>query len=232
MHLPQNGDYIDIHVHGGTPAAGIFILESLMAHEEKTPEDFPGVAYTYGIHPWFINEKNFIQQLDSVNNKVGNPEIIAIGEAGFDKLRGPSIELQRKVFEGQIALSEDLKKPVVIHCVKAWEELLFVQKKLKPRMPWLVHGFRGNEKLALQLLSKGMYLSIWYDFALRPESAGLLRTLPKDRFFLETDGADVSIKAIYEKVANDLAVTVEVLKLSILINFNEFFNSGSSLTTG
>ena len=59
----------------------------------------------------------------------------------------------------------------------------------------------------------------------------LLRVLPKDRIFLETDGADVSIKAIYEKVANDLAVSVEALKLSILINFNEFFNFSSPLIT-
>jgi len=231
MHLPQNGDYIDIHVHGGSSAPGIFILESLMAHEEKTPVDFPGVAYTYGVHPWFLNEHNIVQQVNSVKNNVGNPEILAIGEAGFDKLRGPSIELQRKVFEEQIGLSEDLKKPVVIHCVKAWEELLAVRKKLNPKMPWLVHGFRGNENLANQLLSKGMYLSIWYDFAIRTESSDLLRVLPKDRIFLETDGADVSIKAIYEKVANDLAVSVEALKLSILINFNEFFNFSSPLIT-
>jgi TatD DNase family protein len=230
MHLPQNGDYIDIHVHGGSPAAGVFFLESLMAHEEKLPEDIPGVAYTFGIHPWFLNENNYKQQLDSVKNLVGDPGVIAIGEAGFDKLRGPSIELQRKVFEEQVALSEDLKKPVIIHCVRAWDELLAVRKKLKPGMPWLVHGFRGNTKLASQLLSKGMYLSIWYDFVIRPESVGLLRALPKDRFFLETDGADVFIKTIYAKVANDLAVGVDLLKLNLLNNFYEFFNFGSPLT--
>ena len=94
----------------------------------------------------------------------GHPESIAIGEAGFDKLRGPSPELQRKVFEEQVAISEELKKPVVIHCVRAWDELLAVHKKLKPKMPWLIHGFRGNTELAAQLLSKGMYLSFWFDF--------------------------------------------------------------------
>jgi TatD DNase family protein len=224
MHLPQKGDYIDIHVHGGTPEAGIFILESLMAHENKLPEDFPGVAYTFGIHPWFLNKNNFIQQLDSVKKIAADPGIIAIGEAGFDKLKGPSIELQRKVFEEQIALSEELKKPVVIHCVRAWDELLAVQKKLKPRMPWLVHGYRGNTELANQLLSKGTYLSMWYDFVLRPESSVLIRSLPKDRFFLETDGADVFIRTIYGKVANDLTISVDDLKLTMLHNFREFFN--------
>jgi TatD DNase family protein len=219
MHLPLNGDYIDIHVHGGTPAAGIFILESLMAHEEKVPVDKPGVAYTFGIHPWFLTEDNYIQQLNTVSNIAGNPEFIAIGEAGFDKLRGPSIPLQRKVFEEQIALSEELKKPVVIHCVRSWEELLSVQKKLKPKMTWLIHGFRGNAELAIQLLSKGMYLSFWFDFVLRPNAGTLLRQLPSGRIFLETDGADVDIRAIYKKVADDLGLSVAELKSIILENF-------------
>ena len=221
MYFPNQGDYIDIHVHGGVPASGIFILESLMAHEEKMPEDKPGVSYTYGIHPWFLTEKNHNQLISSVKNTIRLPGIIAIGEAGFDKLKGPSTELQRTVFEEQVIISEVFKKPVVIHCVKAWDELLSVQKKLKPKMPWLVHGFRGNVELATQLLSKGMYLSFWFGFALRPESGKLLRQLPADRIFLETDGADVDIRAIYSKVATDLNIIVDALKLIILKNFNK-----------
>jgi TatD DNase family protein len=223
MYLPQNGDYIDIHIHGGAPASGIFILESLMAHEKKLPSEVQGIAYTFGIHPWFLNEQNYKQLIASVKNSVRHPGIIAIGEAGFDRLRGPSPELQRKVFEEQITISEELNKPVVIHCVRGWDELLSVHKKLKPQMPWLIHGFRGNVELASQLLSKGMYLSFWFDFVLRPESADLLRALPEDRVFLETDGADVDIRDIYEKVSNDKGITVEELKRKILSNFKEFF---------
>jgi len=192
-----------------------------MAHEGKLPDDKPGVLYTYGIHPWFLNEDNQKQFISSVENVATLPGIIAIGEAGFDKLKGPSIELQRTVFEKQVVISEKLKLPVVIHCVRAWDELLSVQKKLKPKMPWLVHGFRGNVELALQLLSKGMYLSFWFDFVLRPQSGNLLKQLPSDRIFLETDGAEVDIRTIYSKVANDLDMTVDSLKLLILKNFNK-----------
>src|SRR5664279_2072716 len=221
MQQPQPGDYIDIHVHGGKPAPGIFILESLMAHEDKLPEDKPGVLYTYGIHPWFLSEENEKQFISSVENVVTLPGVIAIGEAGFDRMRGPSIDLQRTVFEKQVIISEKLNMPVVVHCVRAWEELLSVKKKLKPKMPWLVHGFRGNVELASQLLSKGMYLSFWFDFVLMPESGKLLKQLPTDRIFLETDGADVDIRTIYNKVAKDLDVTVDGLKLIILKNFNK-----------
>jgi TatD DNase family protein len=221
MYLPQPGDYIDIHVHGGLPASGIFILESLMAHEGKLPVDVSGIAYTYGIHPWFLNEENHKQLINSVENTVIQPEIIAIGEAGFDRLRGPSPELQSRVFEEQIIISEKISKPVVIHCVRAWDELLAVYKKIKPKMPWLIHGFRGNVELASQLLSKGFYLSFWIDFVLRPESKELLKQLPADRIFLETDGADVDIKSIYNKVATDLDLSVDELKSIILKNFNK-----------
>ena len=221
MYLPQPGDYIDIHVHGGLPASGIFILESLMAHEGKLPVDVSGIAYTYGIHPWFLNEENHKQLINSVENTVIQPEIIAIGEAGFDRLRGPSPELQSRAFEEQIVISEKISKPVVIHCVRAWDELLAVYKKLKPKMPWLIHGFRGNVDLASQLLSKGFYLSFWIDFVLRPESKELLKQLPADRIFLETDGADVDIKSIYNKVATDLDLSVDELKSIILKNFNK-----------
>ena len=221
MYLPQPGDYIDIHVHGGLPASGIFILESLMAHEGKLPVDVSGIAYSYGIHPWFLNEENHKQLINSVENTVIQPEIIAIGEAGFDRLRGPSPELQSRVFEEQIIISEKISKPVVIHCVRAWDELLAVYKKIKPKMPWLIHGFRGNVELASQLLTKGFYLSFWFDFILRPESKELLKQLPADRIFLETDGADVDIKSIYNKVATDLDLSVDELKSIILKNFNK-----------
>ena len=222
MYLPQPGDYIDIHVHGGLPASGIFILESLMAHEGKLPVDVSGIAYTYGIHPWFLNEENHKQLINSVENTVIQPEIIAIGEAGFDRLRGPSPELQSRVFEEQIIISEKISKPIVIHCVRAWDELLAVHKKTKPKMPWLIHGFRGNVELADQLLSKGMFLSFWFEFILRPESGDLLRHLPLDRIFLETDGAEIDIRSIYNKVARDLNISIDELKSIILKNFNRW----------
>ena len=223
MNLPRTGDYIDIHVHGGKPATEVFLIESLMAHEEKTVENISGVAYTYGIHPWFLDENNYSRQISTVENAVIHTDIIAIGEAGFDKLRGPSPELQRRIFEKQVILAEKYGKPLIIHCVKAWDELLSVQKELKPQMHWMIHGFRGGVKLAEQLLSKGMYLSVWFDFVLRPESKELIRYIPKDRIFLETDGADVDIRDIYKKVARDLNIPLDKLKSNIQENFKEFF---------
>ena len=223
MNFPENGDYINIHTHGGKSSPGIFIVESLMAHEGILPQDVPGTAFSYGIHPWFLNEGNSEEMLKRVRDNAGNPTVVAVGEAGFDKLRGPSQELQYRIFCEQVKIAETLSKPVVIHCVRAWDELLSAYKSLKPKTNWIIHGFRGSRELAAQLLSKGIYLSFWFDFIIRPESSLLIKSLPVNRIFLETNGADIDIRQIYDKVAKDLGITVEELKKIMLDNFNTVF---------
>jgi TatD DNase family protein len=226
MNLPQPGDYIDIHTHGVNPVSGIYIINCLMAHEGQVPQDNPGMAYSTGIHPWYLTPENHNHLLRSVLKLANLPSVIAIGEAGFDKLRGPSIELQQKTFEEQVIVANEYRKPVVIHCVKAWDELLSAYKRLKPRTFWLIHGFRGKKETALQLLSRGMYISFWFDFIMREESADLIRALPKERIFLETDGAEVDIRDIYNKVAFDLRIEVGELKSIIIDNFKTFIKAG------
>ena len=224
MILPHKGDYIDIHTHEGSRAPGLFILENLMAHEGKTPGKEAGIIYSVGIHPWHLDESNYHKLIDFTRQTAVNPRVYAIGEAGFDKLKGASPELQRKAFGEQVNISEELEKPLIIHCVRAWNELLSEHKKLKPKMPWLVHGFRGKRELALQLISRNMYLSFWFDFIMRPESSELVRSLPLERIFLESDGAGVDIRDLYKKVAADLELEQAALKDQIMRNFKQFFN--------
>ena len=106
----------------------------------------------------------------------------------------------------------------------SWDLLLPVHRRLRPRMPWLIHGFRGNPQLAQQLLAKGMYISFWFDFVMRPESAELLRSVAPDRIFLETDGSDADIRDIYKKVSIDTGIALEALKAIIHTNYNSLFD--------
>ena len=225
MNTPQPGDFIDIHTHDAKSCEGIFAVENLMAHEKLEPEHISAKVFTAGIHPWHLSENNRDQLLEYLRSIAGSANLIAFGEAGFDKLRGPSVKLQRSVFAEQVIMADENRKPLVIHCVKAWDELLAAHKNLNPLMPWLVHGFRGKKELALQLIKRGMYLSFWFDFVLRPESKNLLRFLPKEKIFVETDGADVDIRDIYKKVSNDLTISVDELKNIIFNNFNGLFNA-------
>lgn len=223
MDHPSNADYIDIHTHDSAKTAGIYAIENIMAHESRSVSDLYGRPCTYGIHPWHLSNETADNLLRKVNDVSSSPNLLAIGEAGFDKLRGPEPAIQSRVFESQVIIAEKIKKPMVIHCVRAWDELLSSHKRLRPAMPWLIHGFRGKPELALQLISKGMYLSFWFDFVIRPESSRLLRSVSRDRIFLETDGADIDIREIYKKVSADLGVKTEELNRIIHSNFKSFF---------
>jgi len=212
---------IDFHTHQ-TPADTVTSVRSLLISEvEKiTPHDL----FTVGIHPWYSEDIDIDSQLLLLQDLIKKNNVVAIGEIGLDKHRGAPIEKQIEIFEKQITIAEKAQKPVIIHCVRAWVELQESRKRLKPSMPWAIHGFRGQSELAKQLLSSGLYLSFG------PEtlnaSEGLqeaIRTVPLDRIFIETDDADVSLKYLYTTVSKIKSVTFRDLDEQINYNFAEFF---------
>ena len=223
MNSPRPGDYIDIHTHDFRPVPGVFAVENIMAHENRDPGAINARVFTAGIHPWYLDENNSSSLLAYIRGIASSPDLIAFGEAGFDKLRGPSHEIQLAAFAEQVKIAGEFGKPLVIHCVKAWNELQEAHRDLKPGTPWLVHGFRGQKELALQLIRRGMYISFWFDFVVRPESSGLVKSIPPERIFLETDGADADIRDIYSKVSADLGLGVDKLKEQISENYRELF---------
>lgn len=212
---------IDFHTHQ-TPADTVTSVRSLLISEvEKiTQHDL----FTVGIHPWYTEDIDIDSQLVLLQDLIKKNNVVAIGEIGLDKHRGAPIEKQIEIFEKQIMIAEKAQKPVIIHCVRAWVELLESRKRLKPSMPWAIHGFRGQSELAKQLLGSGLYLSFG------PEtlnaSEGLqeaIRTVPLDRIFIETDDADVSLKYLYTTVSKIKSVTFRDLDEQINYNFAEFF---------
>ena len=225
MRYPAKEDYIDVHTHGSMPEKGVFIIESLMAHEAITPVPVSsaGMAFSVGVHPWFLSETNHDDQLKYVVQYGNQQSVAAIGEAGFDRLKGASPELQLKTFEEQVTISEYVKKPLIIHCVKGWDELLASHQKMKPKMAWLVHGFRGKRELAHRLISKDIYLSLWYELVLNHDYAELLRSIPIERLFFETDGSGVDIRDIYQKAAANIDISVDALKGKIVANYKKIF---------
>ena len=118
-----------------------------------------GLFHSVGIHPWYIYDVE--EQLTDLKRQAMLPGVVAIGETGLDKLVEASLECQQEIFKVSAAFAENLGIFLIIHCVKAWDELIALKKELKPRMPWVIHGFRGNAVLARQLIRQGFYLSFW-----------------------------------------------------------------------
>lgn len=141
--------YYDIHTHQmpfhKEDIAIINRIVSPMGDMQPGPL-LDTVIRSYGIHPWYIY--NVKEQMDLLRVLVSGSGVVAIGEAGLDTLAESPIDLQKEVFLAQANLAEETHKPLIIHCVKAWADLIACKKAVKPEMPWIIHGFRGNGELA------------------------------------------------------------------------------------
>jgi len=158
-----------------------------------------------GLHPWYVGS-DWEKQLRILGKVAGKKQVILIGEAGLDKLCKIDFALQQMVFLRQIQLAEEVQKPLIIHCVKAWPELIAIRKKVLPSVPWVIHGFRGKPELAGELLDLGFYLSFGEKF--NTES---VRITPLERLCTETDESKLHIEEIYQKISETRGTAVEVL---------------------
>ena len=165
---------------------------------------------TWGIHPWRAAEAFVVPDLSTV---------LAIGECGLDGVRGPSMDVQERVFLEQVRLGEQTGKPLIIHCVKALDRLLSLHKSLKPAQPWMFHGFRGKPQQLRSLLDSGFYVS--FGFLHNEES---LRICPADRLLLETDDdSEHPIAELYNNVARERGMEVTALCEMMAETFRVFF---------
>lgn len=182
------------------------------------PEEYSGDELGFvscGFHPWYVDGNESFERLEYI---IQQRNVVAIGETGYDALRGSSLEVQKESFEKHIKLSEYYRKPMIIHCVKAWGWLIASHKKWKPKQAWIIHGFRGKPEQMKQLLEKGMLFSFGEKF--NDES---VRLIPIDRIFCETDDSDVEIGEIYKLIANRRDVAPESLSDDIRVNIERVF---------
>ena len=164
-----------------------------------------------------------------LEEKLKLPQVLALGEAGLDKMHKASFERQIELFERQIKLSEALKKPMVLHDVRSHNEIIALRKKHKAVQPWIVHGFSGTEQDIKQLIGQGIYLSVG-ESLLHPERKiyKSFKFIDLDYLFLETDMAENGVEKVYESAANLLEMDINVLKTRIFANFAALWNTGKT----
>lgn len=207
---------LDVHSH--VPENRFRSIYSLVPPRGFCPE--AGVCYSLGIHPWV--ETEFRQGLfcswEELEALAARPEVCAVGEAGLDRLHrplpdvppgclhevqaeasAPEPEAWRKsveLLERQARLAERVGKPLVLHCVKAVDDILALQGRLRPQVPWIFHGFRGNPQQACQLVRRGICLSLGERFP-----AATACAIPVAQLLVETDESRLPIDEILLRVA-------------------------------
>ena len=216
----HHSHYLDFHTHSmrETDRANVMEIVSLHLGKEKAHEYF-----TVGLHPWWIEQPVTLAQRKELELQLSDPMCLAMGEMGLDNLKGPAIEVQMDILRSQLKIADEVKKPVIIHCVRAFGQLSEIKKEFPGIEKWCVHGYGRHATLAKQLIDQGFYLSLMP--GLPPAKyASLLEALPIDRLFLETDNMpDADIIGVYEAMASLANLSVVELKEQMNNNAKAFF---------
>lgn len=205
-------DILDIHTHH----------RSLCGILNTSPISFwpaENQYYSVGIHPRQVI-KNDDCEWQVLRQAAAHAQVLAIGEAGLDKMAPVDMLLQEEVFVLHTDLAERVKKPLIIHAVRSSNEIVRLKKKLSPSVPWIVHGFRGNGQLASELVRHGFYLSFGEKY--QPDA---LKAIPLERLFLETDESREEITTLYHRAAEYLSVPCRQLRERIGQNIKDVFFS-------
>ena len=210
--------FIDIHTHSVKTDDKLIQIANLDLNQPCPEQGY----YSYGIHPWALDNTDFQMEEAFVllEERLKSPNVLALGEAGLDKIHKATFEQQNKLFERQIELSEALQKPMILHDVRSHNEIIVLRKKHKAQQSWIVHGFSGTEQDIEQLIGQGIYLSVG-ESLLHPERKiyKSFKFIGLDYLFLETDMAEIGVEKVYETAANLLEMDLSALQTRIFANF-------------
>jgi TatD DNase family protein len=213
--------YFNLHTHQYTNQPDV--LELVNQYPQEFEAEIP--FYSIGIHPLYIDENRLEDDFKIVDEKLALTECLALGECGLDKRSETPFDVQVTVFEKQLALAEKHQKPVVIHCVASFQELIEIKKRLKISVPMIVHGFSKKVELAKQLIDNGFYVSFGKNLLRNPELESVFKSIPNNRFLLETDTIEEGIRAVYALAAKYKGLELSELQEILNNNYNTVFKN-------
>ncbi|TDQ30293.1 TatD family hydrolase [Tenacibaculum caenipelagi] len=210
--------FIDVHTHTSSTQKDVFSIENKYPNSKDFSKPF-----SIGIHPWYISEDSLQNDLATVEKLVISENCYALGECGLDRISATGFSLQLEVFKQQIQLSEKYNKPLIIHCVKAFQEIIQLKKEIKPKQPWIVHGFNKNYQIALDLIQHQICISFGESLLKNKKLQETFLKLPLDFLFLETDTSEESIKNIYKTASELRKIEKQIIIKTVKQNFSRIF---------
>jgi TatD DNase family protein len=164
-----------------------------IAHEHEY------VWCTVGVHPLYSDQGP--HDWEVLREHAKDPKCVAFGELGLDNhYDKPLKSIQHEVLAEQLSVIEScwddgMKLPIVIHCRKAFDDLIPILKsaKLDPDR-FVFHCFTGSPDDVRKVLDFGASVSftgvVTYSNAKEVAEAAML--VPSDRILVETDAPFLS----------------------------------------
>ncbi len=214
--------FADGHTHSVPDREDVIALVNLPY--PASPANLPETSrlfFSAGIHPARTGQSDF----NGLEDYLLETRCRAVGECGLDRSIGIPMEQQQELFLRHVRLAERLRLPLVIHCVRAYYDLISVRKSLgRGSVPWLIHGFRGNAEIAAALQEHGFLLSLCPAYVKHLEA--FPPCISRNSFLLETDDGKDAIEMVYDHVARIGGWTSGELRELLFMNFLKLFQTG------
>ncbi|MBR5206757.1 MAG: TatD family hydrolase [Alistipes sp.] len=186
--------YVDIHTHAPRP-------------DIASPK-------MLGVHPWDAEKGVTLPHFEACD---------IVGETGLDYACEVDHKAQQRVFEAHLDAAKRLQKPVVLHVVRSFEDVMLTLRGYSLQGV-VFHGFTGSEQQAKRCVERGYFLSFGERSLRSPKTRQVIATLPAENLFCETDDrAHPTIEQIYAEVAALRSTTIDKLKMQILSNYVKLF---------
>lgn len=187
--------------------------EKIAGYMRKYPERFVGA---FGLHPWYYNEENFVDDLEAKLKEFPNA---LIGEVGVDELKEPVCDKQHQLFDIQLGLAKKYKRSVIIHAAKAFEALKEHKKDLC-EVKFAHHGFVKNVEILKFVNECGGYVGLGALFLKQEKARDFWKVMDKKKVLFETDAPYRVNEADYfnnvDENLSKLADIVEMDKLELI----------------
>lgn len=212
---------INLHSHFELPGEQLGLVNHsvLLPFEPKADQ-----SYSVGLHPWDLDQATGRRWLEKLESQVNHPQVLAVGECGLDRSLETPIDRQLDYFLSQVELADKYAKPLILHAVRSYSDLLQLKKQRPTSTPWILHGYQGNAETTKQLSRLGFCFSI--GTALLNDRDKLnqsLAAIPADQLFFETDESTVNIESIYIFAAKQLNIPLQKLQQQVFDNFQRLF---------
>ena len=174
--------------------------------------EIEGISPAFGLHPMLADHYNKEVLVELARYA---KSAVAIGEIGLDYTL-PEIPRERQMpaFRDQMRLAVMMGLPLLIHCRKAFRDLLLIMREEHvERVGGIMHAFSGSTEVASECIRLGFAISVagpvTYRNAVRPIE--LVRNIPLEHLVLETDAPDMTPEP-FRGNSNEPAYLVETAK--------------------
>jgi TatD DNase family protein len=187
---------------GTNPADDVAVIELCRARPDM-------LRCAIGVHPNYCHEVDE-SEIPKLRELQSDPCVVALGEMGLDyHYDFADRARQRRFFEAQLALADDLNRPVVIHCRDAVDDCLAILR-IVPRVRAVFHCFTGTIDEADRVLAQGYLFGFTgvVTFKKSDDLREIARRAPSDRILVETDAPYLAPEPIRKQKTNEPALAI------------------------